>query len=222
MSELPWIVVVLAAVSLGVLGGVAFGLRRRLEALKERERRLEEQAGHLQQQTSQLAEARDQAVETAQLKSHFLATMSHELRTPLNAVLGMASLLGETELTDEQRDYVGTIEGGSRALLTLIGDILDLSKLEAGKLEPERVIVDVHDCAEQALALVSAQAHAKKLELVYAPAPDAPSHLVSDPGRLQQVLVNLLSNAVKFTPQGAIRLPAPYSAGGASHSGLNF
>ncbi|RYE86673.1 MAG: histidine kinase, partial [Myxococcales bacterium] len=213
MALFSWVLVVMVSAVLGALGGAAVVMRRRLGVLVGRERQLQAQADEMQRQAQLLEQARDAAVETAQLKSQFLATMSHELRTPLNAVLGMASLLGETSLTDEQRDYVGTIEGGSRALLTLIGDILDLSKLDAGKLEPERVIVDVHECADQALALVSAQAHGKKLELVYDPAPGAPTHLVSDPGRLQQVLVNLLSNAVKFTDEGEVTLAVEWVDG---------
>jgi CheY-like chemotaxis protein len=132
--------------------------------------------------------------------------MSHELRTPMNAVLGVAELLQETALTEEQQEYCTIIEGGSKALLTLLGDILDLSKLEAGKVTVEQVAVDLYVVAEQALSLVSPQAHEKGIELYFYPDPEAPSAAVTDPARLQQVLVNLLSNAVKYTDRGRVTL----------------
>ena len=198
------------ATTLGALLFVSDGLLRVLQGhhdrLVEREQALEEQARQMEQQMAELQKARDEALEGGRLKSNFLATMSHELRTPLNAVLGMANLLQHTQLSDEQQEYTTTIVGGSQALLTLIGDILDLSKLEAGKLEVERVSVDLHHVAEQALSLVCAQAHGKGVELYFAPHPQAPAGAVTDPARLQQILVNLLSNAVKFTDEGDVVL----------------
>jgi signal transduction histidine kinase/DNA-binding response OmpR family regulator len=210
-----------AAMALGIsvfqrltsMGGLFFlgelllkALQVHHELLRARDAQIDAQTAEMEARLAELQQARDEALEGIRLKSNFLATMSHELRTPLNAVLGMANLLQETELTEEQQEYTTTIVGGSQALLTLIGDILDLSKLEAGKLEVERASVDLHHIAERALALVCAQAHSKGIELYFAPAGDAPTSAVTDPARLQQILVNLLSNAVKFTDHGDVVL----------------
>lgn len=198
------------ATTLGALLAISEIILRALQAQHEhlygRESALESRAAELEAQLEQVQAAKEEALEGARLKSNFLATMSHELRTPLNAVLGMANLLEGTELSEEQREYTTTIVGGSQALLALIGDILDLSKLEAGKLEIEQVTVDLALIAEQALALVCAQAHGKGVELYFEPHLQAPAAAVTDPSRLQQVLVNLLSNAVKFTDKGEVVL----------------
>jgi signal transduction histidine kinase/CheY-like chemotaxis protein len=174
--------------------------------IREQAQVLEAQAVALAAQARELELARDQALAAARAKSEFLATMSHEIRTPLNAVVGMTSLLRGTPLGEAQLDYVSTIEGGSEALLALISDILDLSKLEAGRLEPEAVPFDVLECIEGAIGMVATQAQNKGLELLYELSPAVPSVLVSDPGRIRQILVNLLSNAVKFTAEGQVEL----------------
>lgn len=191
------------------------------------ERKLAEQAlaetnRKLQETLSQVEAWREHAERANRAKSAFVATMSHEIRTPLNAVLGMSSLLEETALSNEQRDYISTITTCSQALLNLIQDILDFSKIEARQLRLERAAFDPSQCANEALELCRASC-SKNLRLSCQLAPGLPREVFGDSARLRQVLLNLVNNAIKFTEQGYVTLTlTPCTAALPEHWGIHF
>ncbi len=190
-----------------------------MRELAARNRVIEEQVNR---QTYELSLARDEALTASKVKSDFLASMSHEIRTPLNAIIGMAELLGDTALNSEQTRYVGVFKNAGEALLSLVNDILDLSKIEAGQLSLEAIDFDLRDLFEQAADIYALKTSAKGLELAVNIAPEVPEALVGDPARLRQILLNLLGNAVKFTERGEILLGAEVIAQSVQQATLRF
>jgi PAS domain S-box-containing protein len=160
-----------------------------------------------------LEQARDTAMSASMAKSEFLATMSHEIRTPLNGVIGLTELLGRTELTSHQRRLADGIDSAGRSLLALVNDILDLSKIEAGRLELEAVDFDPRAVVEQSTTLMAERARAKNLELAVACQPEIPARVSGDPVRFGQVIANLTANAVKFTSAGDVVVRATIEPG---------
>jgi CheY-like chemotaxis protein len=165
-----------------------------------RQRRARRRNEEAVQQARLRAEAADRA------KTVMLANMSHEIRTPMAGIIGFADLLAATPLSSEQQDYVESIRSSADALLALINDILDLSKIEAGRLELESAPVDLRRLVENVVGLLAVRAAEKRLRLAFTIDPSTPAAILSDAARLRQVLVNLLGNSVKFTSQGGVSL----------------
>jgi two-component system sensor histidine kinase/response regulator len=163
-----------------------------------------EKTALLQARGAELEIARAQAIEASRAKSEFLANMSHEIRTPMNGVLGMAELLRATHLSSDQRELVEALASSGDALMTIIDDILDFSKVEAGKLEIESVDFDLRTCIEEAVELFAPRADAKKVGLAIFFDENVPTFVAGDAGRTRQIISNLLGNAIKFTEKGEI------------------
>ncbi len=190
-------------------------IERDITALKKADREFKEMMIQLKRANMKSeASARDlqeslkKAEEANKAKSDFLANMSHELRTPMNGVLGMAQMLVDTPLNDEQKEYVATINGSGENLLMLLNDILDFSKIEAGALILENIPFNLNDSITQAMNLLRPQADKKRIDARLHIDSDVPTYIYGDPGRLRQIIINLLGNAIKFTDKGHVSLAA--------------
>ncbi len=184
------------------------------ESLRDEITIREQAEGALQTQARELEVARDAAQSASRAKSQFLANMSHEIRTPLNAVIGLSEILLDTDLTEGQRDHLRTVIDSGDVLLTVVNDILDYSRIEAGKIELESVVFDLDDVVGDTLRSLAVRAEHKGIELMCQLDADVPRALRGDPGRLRQVISNLVSNAITFTERGEVEVHVAREAEG--------
>ncbi|HUA60618.1 MAG TPA: response regulator [Verrucomicrobiae bacterium] len=194
------------AVLAGSLNSMLDEIARRDAERAEDRRQLELQIAECSRVNKELLFAIDKAEEASRLKGEFLANMSHEIRTPMNGILGFTQLCLSTQLTEDQRDYLDTVERSAESLMQLLNDILDVSKIEAGRMELDRAPFSMRDCVESSTRTMFAAAQQKGLQLACEVDPQIPDNLIGDENRIRQVLLNLLGNAIKFTDRGSVRV----------------
>ena len=168
------------------------------------ERRVEERTAELEKAVTELRTAKEAAEDSNRAKSEFLANMSHEVRTPMNGIIGMTELALDTQLTNEQHEYLEMVKTSADYLMAVINDILDFSKIEAGKMDLDPIDFNLRDHLDDTVNALALRAHSKGLELACHVLADVPDGLIGDPGRLRQILVNLIGNAIKFTAEGEV------------------